>query len=221
MQQYESYQIIRYFDNIAPGRNGGGWVDTFGIRYIDRYAEQLWDTVFAKAPEMMLFEWSGLQRPINAGARTNWANLPTSFNYRQMLQDWSSNAPAGAEPSLARVAGYALEQADTFLGQLGKPIGIAGYKPYQSSGEDFLHNYLGNIGIPIDLRPEFPTNADLVLLTEGAKFDPDIVGKIKAQLVAGKSVVITSGLLRALQARASKTSSRPAARTIKFSRTST
>jgi hypothetical protein len=198
LQQYESYQIIRYFDNIAPGRNGGGWVDSFDIRYIDRYAEQLWDTVFAKAPEMMLFEWSGLQRPIQAGARTNWAGLPTSFNYRQMLQDWSSNAPAGAEPSLARVAGYALEQADTFLGQLGKPIGLAAYKPYQSSGEDFLHNYLGNLGIPIDLRPEFPTNADLVLLTESAKFDPDIVGKIKAQLVAGKSVVITSGLLRAL-----------------------
>jgi len=198
LQQYESYQIIRYFENIAPGRNGGGWVDTYDIRYIDRYAEQLWDTVFAKAPEMMLFEWSGLQRPINPGARTNWANLPTSFNYQQMLQAWSSNAPAGTEPTLARVAGQALEQADTFLGQLGQPIGLAAYKPYQSSGEDFLHNYLGNLGIPIDLHPEFPTNADLVLLTESAKFDPDLVGKIKAQLVAGKSVVITSGLLRAL-----------------------
>ena len=48
---------------------------------------------------------------------------------------------------------------------------------------------------------EFPTNADLVLLTESAKFDPDIVAKIKGQLTAGKSVVITSGLLHALQDR--------------------
>jgi hypothetical protein len=199
LQQYESYQIIRYFENIAPGRNGGGWVDTYDIRYIDRYAEQLWDTVFAKAPEMMLFEWSGLLRPIPAGERTNWAGLPTSFDYQQMLQAWSSNAPAGEEPTLARVAGCSLEQADIFLGKLGRPIGIASYKPYQSTGEDFLHNYFGNLGIPIDLHPEFPTNADLVLLTECAKFDPGIVGKIKAQLVAGKSVVITSGLLRALQ----------------------
>ena len=55
------------------------------------------------------------------------------------------------------------------------------------------------IGIPIDLHPEFPTDAKLVLLTEDAKFDPDIVAKIKTQLVAGKSVVITSGLLRALK----------------------
>jgi hypothetical protein len=57
------------------------------------------------------------------------------------------------------------------------------------------------IGIPIDLHPDFPTGADLVLLTESAKFDPDIVSRIKAQLTAGKSVVITSGLLRALQGR--------------------
>ena len=199
LQQYESYQIFRYFENIAPGRNGGGWVDTFSIRYVDRYAEQLWDTVFAKAPEMMLFEWSALLRPITAGDRADWANFHTSFDCRQMMSAWSSNAPAGSEPTMARVAGYSLEQVDAFLGKLGKPIGIACYKPYQSSGEDFLHNYFGNIGIPIDLHPEFPTNADLVLLTESAKFDPGIVGKIKAQLVAGKSVVITSGLLRALQ----------------------
>jgi hypothetical protein len=38
-----------------------------------------------------------------------------------------------------------------------------------------------------------------VLLTECAKFDPDIVAKIKGQLVAGKNVVITSGLLNAMQ----------------------
>ena len=29
LQQYESYQIFRYFENIKPGGNGGGWVDTF------------------------------------------------------------------------------------------------------------------------------------------------------------------------------------------------
>lgn len=47
LQPYESYEIFRYFENIAPGRNGGSWVDTFDIRYVDRYAEQLWNTVFA------------------------------------------------------------------------------------------------------------------------------------------------------------------------------
>ena len=191
LQQYESYQIIRYFENIAPGRNGGGWVDTYSLRYIDRYAEQIWDTMLAKAREFTAFEWSGLTRPFEIGDRAAWANLPTSFNFSEMTNGIAS-------PTWARVAGYSLEQADKIVGQLGNPVGIASYKPFHSTGEDFLHNYFGMIGIPIDLHPEFPTNANLVLLTECAKADPDIVAKIKGQLRAGKSVVITSGLLHAL-----------------------
>jgi len=202
LQPYESYQIFRYFENIKPGGNGGGWVDTYDIRFIDRYAEQLWDTLFAKAPEIMLFEWSAMLNPVQPGDRAAWQGLPTSFDYSQIRPPYFLQ-PAGRspEPTMARVAGYSLEQVDAFLGKLGRPIGIASYKPYQSTGEDFLHNYLGMIGIPIDLHPEFPSGADLVLLTESAKFDPDIVSRIKAQLTAGKSVVITSGLLRALQGR--------------------
>jgi len=200
LQAYESYQIFRYFENIAPGRNGGGWVDTFSVRYVDRYAEQLWDTMFAKAPEMMLFNWAAMLQPVNPGDRTNWQSLHTSFDYDQLLQSYQSHGLAGStNPNMARVAGYSLEQVDTFLGKLGNPIGIPCYKPYQSTGEDFLHNYFGMIGIPIDLYPQFPTNANLVLLTESAKFDPDIIAKIKGQLTAGKTVVITSGLLHALQ----------------------
>src|ERR1035441_8494875 len=190
---YESYLIIRYFENIKPGGNGGGWVDTFSVRYVDRYAEQLWDTMFAKAPEMMLFNWAAMLQSVRPGDRTNWQSVHTSFDYDQMLQSYRSNAPAGlTNPTMARVAGYSLEQVDTFLGKLGNPIGIASYKPYQSTGEDFLHNYFGMIGIPIDLHPVFPTNANLVLLTESAKFDPDIIAKIKARLVAGQSVIIRS-----------------------------
>jgi hypothetical protein len=192
LQQYESYEIIRYFENIAPGRNLGGWVDTYSLRYLDRYAEQLWDTVFAKAHEITLFEWSGITRRFEKGDRSAWENMPTSFNFSDMTNGVS-------DPTWARVAGYSLEQADKFLGQLGNPVGVASYKPFHSTGEDFLHNYLGMIGIPIDLRPEFPTNASPVLLTEAAKADPDIVAKIKGQLRAGRSVIITSGLLRALQ----------------------
>ncbi len=202
LQQYESYQIIRYFENIKPGGNGGGWVDTFGSRYVDRYAEQLWDTMFAKAREMTLFNWDLLLWPARPGERKEWENLPTSFNYNAIAKDYR---PAGwaapATPSWAAVAGASLRQADSVVGKLGAPIGVKSYKPYQSTGEDFLHNYFGMIGIPIDLYPEFPADAKLVLLTESAKFDPEIVGKIKRQLEDGKDVVITSGLLRALKGR--------------------
>jgi hypothetical protein len=50
----------------------------------------------------------------------------------------------------------------------------------------------------MDIVPQFPTDAQTVLLTEQASFDPDIVARIKQQLVAGKTVVITSGLVKAL-----------------------
>jgi len=201
LQQYESYQILRFFDNLAPGRNGGGWVDTFSIRYIDRYAEQLWNTLFAKPREITLFNWTALLQPIHAGERP-WQGLPTSFDLAKVLPPpWAPAAADAPPPTMAKVASAALEQVDAFLGKLGHPIGVACYKPLNSSGEDFLHNYLGMIGIPIDLRPAFPADADTVLLTECAKDDPNIVAKIKGQLEAGKSVVITSGLLHALQHR--------------------
>ncbi|HEY3780859.1 MAG TPA: hypothetical protein VGL56_07235, partial [Fimbriimonadaceae bacterium] len=200
LQPYESYQIVRYFDNIAPGRNGGGWVDTFSIRTIDRYVEQLWDTVFAKAPEMMIFTWDLMLRPPQYGHREAWQDMHTSFDLNDMLAQYDGDVKA-QPPTMGSVAGYALRQADKVVYQLGNPIGIASYKPYQSTGEDFLHNWLGTIGIPIDLHPEYPSNAPVVLLTESAKFDNHLVEKIKTSLVAGHSVVITSGLLQALGTR--------------------
>ena len=201
LQQYESYQIIRYFENIAPGRNGGGWVDTYASFYVDRYAEQLWDTMFAKAREMTLFNWEDLLNPVAPGTRQAWAAKPTSLNYDQLLAYHPAGKPApGAAPAtMARAAGYALEQADAVVGHLGTPIGIASYRPPHATGEDFLHNYLGMIGLPIDLHPTFPENAPIVLLTQDAAGDPEIVARIKRQLLAGKTVVITSGLVQALQ----------------------
>ena len=203
LQQYESYQIIRYFEAIAPGRNGGGWVDTFSIRYVDRYAEQLWDTMFAKAREMTLFFWGGMLEPVEAGKREAWQSTATSFDYNQMLKHVRPGTPPAeaAAPTWARAAGYALEQADAIVGKLGNPIGIPSYRPPHALGEDFSHNYFGMMGIPIDLRPTFPEDAPVVLLTEEAKADSEIVSRIKRQLVADKSVIVTSGLYQALQGR--------------------
>ena len=81
LQQYESYEIVRYFSNIRPGANLGGWVDTYSIRSVDRYAEQLWNGLFAKAPEQTLFEWSAMAspKPAIAGERP-WAKAKTSFD---------------------------------------------------------------------------------------------------------------------------------------------
>jgi hypothetical protein len=116
----------------------------------------------------------------------------TLFDYRQVQQS-IGGAPVPA------YAGSVFEQVDSFIGKMGKPIGVASYKPYHSSGEDFLHDYIGMIGIPMEMTPTFPTNAPMVFLTESAKFDPAIVSKIKAQLTAGKKVAVTTGFFKAMQ----------------------
>ncbi|MDH7637363.1 hypothetical protein [Sphingomonas oryzagri] len=199
LQQYESYEIIRYYDNIRPGANTGGWVDEASTRDIDRYAEQLWDTLFAKTGEVTLFNWRPMSNDdaAEAGIRP-WAHQATSFDWQAELRRWRSSGN-DLPPGWGRAAGLALESVDKVLGSLGNPIGIASYKPYQSSGEDFLHNYLGMIGLPIELSPNFPDKANTILLTQAAAADPAIVGKIEGALKRGATVIVTSGLVEALQ----------------------
>jgi hypothetical protein len=176
LQQYHSYAIMRYLENVKPGKNRGGWIDPFARRYLDRYAEQIRLTLFAKAKEVTLFCFGSLVESIK--------------------QPDGSYIPAS---TVAPIAGNVFEKVDSFSDKLGQPYGIPSYKPYHSSGEDFLHNYIGMLGIPIDIVPEFPYESGTVFLTECAKFDENIVEKIQGQLVKGKTVVITSGLLKAVQ----------------------
>ena len=86
LQNYLSYNVIRYFDNLRPGYNGGGWVDQGGLNMsMDRYAEQLHLTALAKAPEVALFAYHQLVgTPFSAGPRAPWQGLGTSWNYDEM-----------------------------------------------------------------------------------------------------------------------------------------
>ena len=199
LQPYLSYDIMRFMDNLKPGVNKGGWVDQGGANPIDRYSEQLLDTVFARCPEMCCFNYAGMLFTISRAAITNrpWADQPTSLDFNEVLKTIGSND----NPTFADIAGYTLAHADKVLAQVGKPVGIKSYTPYHAAGDEFLHDYLGMIGLPMDISPKFPSDADMVLLTEQAKSDPHIIQKIKGQLEAGKSVCATSGFVRAMQGR--------------------
>jgi hypothetical protein len=201
LQPYLGYLVYRYYNNLKPDKNGGGWVDTGGANFMDRYAEQLWLTMFAKAPEITLFDLNQLQRPLRKTDRAEWQNHETtSFNYDEMMKPIADKNGKMVQPTtIARAAGYTFETIDQFLGQLGKPVGVKSYKPFHSLGEDFLQNYMGMIGVPMDIVPEFPENEPIVFLTEQAKSDPDIIAKIKKQLISGKDIMITSGFLKAMQ----------------------
>ena len=203
LRPYESYEIFRYFENIAPGRNGGGWVDPIAMQYLDRYAGQLWDTILAKAPAINLFEYSDLLRIADPRNRDPWERLPTTFDYFDMARHCCGGfpgSPGASYPLLADAAEYALRKVDDVAGRLGEPVGLATYRPYDSTGEDFLPETAGMAGIPVEMYPRWP-DAKTVFLTQAAATDPDIVPRIERRLRGGGNVIITSGLLRAIQDR--------------------
>ena len=174
LQNYESYNIITYFDNLRPGHNGGGWVDPGGIRMGSyRYNEQLWLTMFAKAKEMALFD------------------------YRQLV---GTKIPEKSDSNLtvATLCNDVFTTIDRFVFKLGNPVGIKSYKCFHTEGEDYLQNWLGMIGLPMDMHPSFPTDSKLILLTEQAKSDPELKQKIDSHLRKGGDVVVTTGLLKAV-----------------------
>jgi hypothetical protein len=202
LQPYESYLIFRYLENVKPGANLGGWVDTGAIRDLDRYAEQIWLTLFAKAPEITLFDFRQMLRPIAPSLRPAWQGQATSFDFDAMIAPF--RGPDGTWPKetpMALAAQAALSAVEGTLGLLGNPVGVKSYKPYHSTGEDFLHNFLGMCGVPMDLSPEFPAGAGALFLAETAAADPAVTDRIRERLSAGASVIITSGLLQALRNR--------------------
>lgn len=201
LQNYLSYNIIRYFDNLRPGYNGGGWVDVGGLNMgMDRYAEQLHLTMLAKAPEIILFAYHQLlDVKLSPKYRTPWQGMGTSFNYDEVTAPIRLEDGSLVEPTtMARIAGVVLKQTDKLIHKLGNPVGIKSYKPFHAAGDVFLQSYLGMIGLPMDMRPVFPEDQQVVLLTAQAAQDTEIMAKIKRQLQSGRDVVVTSSLLKAI-----------------------
>ena len=211
LQSYQSYLQTQYFNNIKPGGNQGGWIDGGGDA---RYAEQFWDTFFAKVPEITLFNsqqiMGTLRGGFGGGGMMGGMGMGGARGGAQNQQDPNATLAKLMEPipqsdgssftpnMVARTAGYSAELLDKFLGKLGKPIGVATYKPCNSVGEEYLPNYLGMIGIPINLVPEFPENASTILLTAASRYDKDLVAKTKKFVQAGGRAIVTTGLMEAL-----------------------
>lgn len=165
LQRYLSYFIMRYMENIKPGKNGGGWFDGIDCTYnANSYAQQAYLTLFSKAREVTLFCMSLL------------------------CAEHSMFIP---------IAGYVFDRVDAFYSRLGNPVGVACYKPYNSKGEGYLHNYIGMLGIPLEPSPEFSYDSESLFLTESAASDAGIIDKLKARLNNGNDVIVTSGFINA------------------------
>ena len=200
LQNYLSYNVMRYYENISDGRNGGGWVDSGGIfMSMDRYAEQLFLTAIAKGRDVMLFDYSQLLSVrLNPRFRAPWQDGEVSWKYDEMTASFKKGKETVEPSTMARIADVVLRKADALVGKLGNPVGIHSYKVFHAPGEEFLQNYLGMIGLPMDMYPSFPEGRKAVLLTKQAATDPDLTAKIHKQLQGGGDVFITTGLLQAV-----------------------
>ena len=96
----------------------------------------------------------------------------------------------------APAAGQMFSDADGYLEQLGNPVGVAAYRPTYARGENNVHNYLGECGIPLEPSGEYDSEAKTILLAEGAADDDAIEAKMKESLSKGADVVVTSGFVR-------------------------
>lgn len=168
LPKYLSYFIIRYLENVAKDRNLGGWFDPYECNY------NL--TSYLEQGYLTLF------------AKAKEAML---FCLGSLAEDPSFSC---FSPSI----GQAFEDVDQYLGELGNPIGTACYLPFHSYGEDYLHNYLGMCGIPLEPYPSYPSEATRVFLTKGAAMDTDIIEKMKDSLYKGNDVIVTSGFVESL-----------------------
>ena len=101
-------------------------------------------------------------------------------------------------PSYTAALGAFYDEADGFIGKMGKPAGIACYRPHHSHGERLLYHFLGMLGIPLDPYPCYPAEAPVLILTADAAWDEAIVEKIKQSLLNGSRVLVTSGLYEKL-----------------------
>jgi len=114
LPRYLSFSLMRYLEDMAPGRNGGGWFDPFDCRSLDYYLEQAYLTAFAKPREMMMFCFQALVNSVNVPA------LGFMLDKLDTLLD-TLGTPVGI-PCYIPNASQGEDNVQDFLGMHGFPI---------------------------------------------------------------------------------------------------
>lgn len=114
LPRYLSYSLMSYMEDMAPGRNGGGWFDSFDCRILDYYLEQAYLTAFAKPREMMMFCFQTLNDSIYVPA------LGFMLDKLDALLD-NLGAPIGV-PCYIPNASQGEDNVQDFLGMSGFPV---------------------------------------------------------------------------------------------------
>jgi len=171
MPKYSGFFIMRYYESFKPGLNFGGWFDPYECSY-------------------------NLTSYVEQGYLTMFAKAKeiTLFCLGSLMKDPSYRLFSSA-------AGEMFTEVDEYIDKLGTPVGVSAYRPTYARGENNVHNYLGECGIPLAPSCEYDAEAKTILLAEGAADDKDIEKKMKESLSKGADVIVTSGFVRKMGVR--------------------
>ena len=162
LPRYASYFVMRYINEAAKDKLGGGWFDAYDcLGNLNSIVEQAALTLLGGAKEVCF------------------------YNLGDLLSEYTVAAP---------LLQYVFDRMDPFIPLIKSPLGIATYKPYHSSGDDFLENYLGMLGIPFRPVTHYPSEAQTVLLTAHAAKDEQLMAKMQRGLENGQTLFVTRGL---------------------------
>jgi len=176
-------------ENAWPGRNGGGWFDTYECWSVDRYLEQAYLTAFAKAGELMHFQWHDLiDNPFVTAMKLQIGKID------KLLE--GSGRPTGL-PVYIPFASSGENHLEMRLGMLGIPIDPTPFFPEVSAGKPAQAPSQVTMCVSAQMQTQLPVQIPArMLLTESALADKDVVTKLESYVRSGGTAIITTGFLR-------------------------
>lgn len=154
---YLSYALVRWFENAAPGRNGGGWFDPYQCWSTDRYLEQAFLTAFSRARELMHFEWKDLI--------DNRFTAPLGEEYRKIDAMLSKAGNPVGVPVYIPFASAGDNHVEMRLGMQGVPVEMTPYFPENAPLVFLTSSALADPGIYEKVRKNLLSGGDVVVTT--------------------------------------------------------
>lgn len=157
LPEYLSYSLVCYMENAWPERNGGGWFDTYQCWSVDRYLEQAYLTAFAKAKELMHFQWSDLiENPFVAAMKLQIGKIDKMMD--------AAGKPCGV-PVYVPFASSGENHLEMRLGMLGLPMEPTPFFPEHAERIFLTESALADSEVVEKLRQFVEKGGDAVITT--------------------------------------------------------
>ncbi|MFP4500073.1 MAG: hypothetical protein ACLFTT_03655 [Candidatus Hydrogenedentota bacterium] len=166
IQPYLGFVNYRWMRDMVEDKLTGAWFDHGDCDATD-YVDQAYQTVLAGAPEIVLFNFSNIERGHEGD--------PALHAERARLE------------TLSRAVDVS---ADTGVHCYKPPQSPAG-------GDLYLMDFLGMLGIPLLPKARFPEKARVLMLPAQAAADTDILEKVRTAHAKLDALCVTAGFLAA------------------------